>query len=113
MGGKISLNIEPLSVNTAWQGRKYKSLKYNNWLQEGLWTLKTMEIQKVSGNVAIYIDFYTNKSRDIDNNIKTFLDLLCKADIIDDDRFVYELHIKKIDTVKRAKHRIEFSISKI
>lgn len=112
MGGEI-LQLEPLSINTAFQGRRYKTLKYNEWLHEGLWLLKTSGIKKVKGKVAIDIIFYTNKARDIDNNIKTFLDLLVKADIIEDDRYVYELNVKKVDTSKKSKHRIEFKIEKI
>lgn len=94
MNNRIKIDIDPLSVNSAFQGRRFKTPKYNDWITEGLWILKGMEKQKKP--YKIRIQFYMSKLMDIDNPIKALLDLLVKAEIIEDDRYIEELYVKKI-----------------
>ena len=91
------LPLAPLSVNQAFQGRRFKTQKYNDWLENGLWLLK-----KLGGSTHhhkpynIEITLLMSRLMDIDNPIKMILDLLKKAGIIEDDRYVDTLFIKKI-----------------
>ena len=107
----IKLQIKPLSINKAFQGRRYKTKEYDLWLEEGLRLLKAQKIEKTRGDVALDIKFFMKSDRsDIDNPLKTFLDLIVKASLIDDDRVIQAIHLVKI---KSKDERIEFEITSI
>jgi len=103
------LNLPPFSINKAWSGRRFRTKEYKDWTIDALWLLK--KHKKFKGKVGIDICFYQNKLADIDGGVKIFLDVLVKAGIIDDDRYVYELSIRKEDENKNK--RIEFEIYKL
>jgi len=88
------IDLEPLSINGCWQGRRFKTERYKQWIKLGLWMVKGIEKQEKPYNIEI--DFYMSKLMDIDNPVKGFLDLLKKANIIEDDRYIETLHIRKI-----------------
>ena len=98
------IELPPLSVNKIWQGRRYKTKEYDDWIESGLWLLKGQKKQKPP--YKIEIEFYMSVREDIDNPIKGLLDLLKKAEIIEDDRFIDELYIKKI---KSKNKKIKFN----
>ena len=93
---QISLDIKPLSVNKAWRGRKYKTNDYLDYETDVYFLLPNN--QNVHGVVEIWYTFYlqNHKATDISNLIKLLEDVLVKKGIIDDDRFVYSFHVKKI-----------------
>lgn len=93
---QIYIDIKPLSVNKAWRGRKYKTNDYLHYETDVYFLLPNN--QSVHGVVEIWYTFYlkNHKATDISNLIKLLEDVLVKKGIIDDDRFVYSFHVKKI-----------------
>lgn len=77
------LKIKPLSVNEAWQGRRFKTDKYKSF--EKLMTLR-LKPQKVgSENLSVSILFgFSSKLADLYNPVKLTLDILCKKFGFDD-----------------------------
>ena len=92
---EIIVNLPPLSINKAWQGRRYKTKEYNNWLKDGLRLLPKREM--IIDDVEIELTFYMKypKKSDVDNPIKTCLDLIVKKGYLKDDVQVQSLHIYK------------------
>ncbi len=87
------IKIKPLSVNKAWQGRKFKTQLYKAYEKELLYKLPKLKVPK--GRLRIEINVYfKNKLSDIDNVLKPFLDILQKKYNFN-DRDIYKLEIKK------------------
>ena len=64
--------IQPLSVNEAWQGRRYKSKKYKSYETELLYLLPALQIP--AGALTIEIEFgFSNAAKDIDLTINKFM----------------------------------------
>lgn len=106
----VSIDIKPLSVNEAWQGRRFKSDVYKNYERNVLIMLPKMIIP--AGKLRIELTFsISNAAGDIDNPVKPFLDILQKKYGFNDSR-IYELSVKKI-VVPRNQESINFSIKSI
>ena len=106
----ISINIKPLSVNQAWQGRRFKTQKYKSYERELLYKLPNLTIPKDKLKLTIYFHL-SNSNNDIDNSIKPFIDVLQKKYGFNDNK-VYELSIHKIIVDKKSE-RITFNIESI
>lgn len=103
----IKLNIKPLSVNQAWQGRRFKTNIYKNYEKEIIALLPKTQFPE--GKVSIEITFgFSNKSSDIDNPLKPFLDILQKKYGFN-DKDIYKLTVNK-EVVKKGNDFIEFSV---
>lgn len=91
----MKIKIKPMSVNRAWQGRRYKSRDYKDYEEECLWLLKNKK--KVKGFVEVYYKFYVKSfSRvDVGNFEKPLSDIITKAGLIDDDRYIKKLILEK------------------
>lgn len=107
---QISSDIRPLSVNEAWQGRRFKTKRYLSFERDLLLTLPKCE--PIFGKVRIEIEclYKRDKMRDIDNAVKPILDVIVKRGYIEDDRYVYELVVKKRHAERDG---FNLSISKI
>jgi len=92
----ILIKEKPLSVNDAWQGRRFKTPEYKTY--EKLLLLNLPKHKMVKGKVAITYRFHLkNHSRtDSDNLLKCLNDILVKKGYIEDDRKIYESHVFKI-----------------
>ena len=103
------LNIKPLSINSAFQGKRFKTEAYNDFIHKMHFILpKTIEIENRS-NIKLAIEFgFSSKASDIDNCCKTFIDCLVKKYSFD-DRYIYELHVFK-EIVKKGEEYIRFKI---
>ena len=103
----IKVNIKPLSVNEAWQGRRFKTPKYNKYIKDMLTILPPL---KVSNNkLELEITFgLSSVAADIDNPLKCFIDCLQKKYGFD-DKMIYRLIVNK-DIVKRGKEYIKFNL---
>lgn len=107
----IKLNIKPLSVNKAWQGKRFKTNDYKRFEKLMLLTLPNIK-KDLTGSLKIVIEYgFSSKLSDIDNPCKLVLDCLCKKYGFD-DRQVFELNQKK-KIVKKGDEYINFFISKL
>jgi Holliday junction resolvase RusA-like endonuclease len=106
----IKLNIKPLSVNKAWQGKRFKTPLYKSYETKMLLMLPK-SIGKIPEQIEINITFgFSNKASDIDNGVKPFLDILQKKYGFNDSQ-IYRLNIHKVLTDKGLDF-IEFEIKK-
>lgn len=103
------LNIKPLSVNEAWQGRRFKTDKYKKY-ESDLMVLLPNNLKIPNGNIRLFIEFgFSNNASDIDNCLKPFLDCLQKKYGFN-DKLINELNVRKIKVSKGYEHII-FEIS--
>ena len=103
-----NLNIKPLSVNTCWQGQRFKTPTYKSYEQEVFYKLPSIyEIPE--GELCLVLIFgVSNKASDIDNCVKPFQDILQKKYNFN-DKMIYELLVRK-QIVKKGEEFIEFLI---
>lgn len=87
------INIKPLSVNEAWQGRRFKTLKYLTYEKDMFNLLPNLNICKPPYRLNILVGF-SNKASDLDNIAKPFIDILQKKYGIN-DKHIEILHIEK------------------
>jgi len=74
----IKINIKPLSINSAFQGRRFRTPLYNKYINEMLNILPELKITKTD-NFFLFVEFgYSSKLSDIDNGLKPLIDCLVK-----------------------------------
>lgn len=104
----IKIPLKPVSVNAAWQGRRFKTQLYKDFEQEML-AIMPRNLCKIPGNYAIHLKFFLKNARacDLSNFIKTTEDIIVKAGIVDDDRFCWHMTVEKF---KSKENYLEFGI---
>ena len=103
----MRIEIKPLSVNEAFQGRRFKTPKYKAYERDVLLMLSPMIVP--DGPLELSIVFgLSNKNADIDNPVKCFVDCLQKKYGFN-DRMIYAMNITKTD-VKKGREFIDFDI---
>jgi Holliday junction resolvase RusA-like endonuclease len=103
-----TINIKPLSVNQAWQGKRFKTKKYAKYERDVL--LMLPKLSKLEPPFEVALEFgFSNVASDIDNPIKPILDIIQKKYGIN-DKDIYELKIKKTVVPKKSDY-IKFSIN--
>ena len=108
---KIKIKIKPLSVNKAWQGRRFKTQEYKAYEEELLYILPKIEIPK-SKKLQVCIEYgFSNKCSDIDNPCKPFLDVLQKKYGFNDSRIYRLIQNKKIS--EKGGEYISYRISEL
>ena len=101
------INIKPLSVNQAWQGKRFKTPKYKSYEKAVLLSLPKLEVPE--GKLSLSLAFgLSSKNADIDNPVKCFIDCLQKKYGFN-DRHIYKMTIEKVD-VKKGDEFIDFTI---
>lgn len=93
---EIIIPIKPISVNEAFQGRRFKTKKCKEFEESFLKVAPRKEM--ITGLVEIQYEFYVknHKQADYDNLVKITQDMLVKCGYIEDDRMVYKAVIWKI-----------------
>lgn len=105
---ECKLNIKPLSVNKAWQGKRYKTNDYKNFEKAMLLLLpKNKKVPLERLKITLKYGFSSILS-DIDNPTKLVLDCLQKKYGFD-DRNVFKLIMEK-EIVKKGNEYIEILI---
>ena len=103
---KIETQIKAISINKRSPQRIYYTQQYKEFL-ETLIQIMTIEKIKQKQNTPIQNCIVNitlqNQTIDIDNPIKAILDALEKSEIIENDKFVEEIHTKKIKTQDKVK----------
>ena len=93
-----TFNIKPLSINKAFQGRRFKTKDYKGY-ERDLHALGG-HFETIKGDVEVTVEWYlkNDKMTDIDNPTKLVLDYLTKAGAYEDDRKIRVLHLYKYET---------------
>jgi Holliday junction resolvase RusA-like endonuclease len=104
------VNIKPLSVNEAFQGRRFKTDKYKKYERDLLFLLPKIELPVPPYQVH-FIFGLSNPLADYDNSIKNFQDILQKKYSFD-DKDIYKAVIEK-KVVKKGQEFIEFKIESL
>ena len=106
----IKLNKKPLSVNQAWQGKRFKTNKYKAYEKELLYTLPKLPLPYQNKKLKISFVFgFSSPLSDLDNPVKMLLDILQKKYRFN-DKEVFELNVKK-EIVKKKAEFIKIEIS--
>lgn len=107
----LVIPCKPMSVNTAWQGKRYKSPSYKAYCKEvPLYLPKHITIPR--GEMIICFDFYFSSRRsDYDNPIKPLQDIICNAYGLEDNNFYHAMQRKYI--VPKGEERAEFRIHEL
>ena len=104
------IDVKPMSVNNAWQGKRFKTKEYDAYSKEVLLKLKPMQIP--SPPFRVYYEFgLSNVLSDWDNPIKPIQDLLQKKFGFN-DRDIFEAMVKKVK-VDKGKEYILFDIQSL
>jgi len=106
----MRINIKPLSVNRAWQGKRYKTPSYKSFEKNAFMLLPIpSKVDIPDRDLKVYYEFgFSSKLADYDNPIKPFQDILQRRYGFNDSRIV-EAHIKKV-VVKKGEEYIEWRI---
>jgi Holliday junction resolvase RusA-like endonuclease len=96
----IELKIKPLSVNECWQGKRFKTPKYNSYERAVILMLPKLVIPQKPLKLILEFGF-SNSCSDWDNAIKPFQDILVKKYDFD-DRDIYQAEVRKTKVVKGA-----------
>lgn len=102
----IKINIKPLSINEAFQGRKFKTPKYNKYEKDLLLILPNKFKLPPSPYEVWYEWGVSSKLADHDNFVKCTQDILQKKYKFN-DKEIYLAHIKKT-IVKKGQEYIKF-----
>lgn len=94
MSFEIEYKIKPLSINKAFQGRRFKTPEYLNYEKELLLALPKKKMPEPPYLVCFEFGF-SNKASDIDNPVKCLTDIMQKKYLFD-DKEIYEMRIKKV-----------------
>lgn len=103
----IELKIKPLSVNRAFQGRRFKTPEYLKYERYVLLLLPKLSAKFDLYSVNIVFGV-SNIGNDIDNGLKPFLDILQKKYGFN-DKHIFELNVKK-EITKKGSEFIKFEI---
>ena len=103
---QVQIHLKPMSVNQAWQGRRFKSKAYKSYEEAVLLMLPSYEIP--DGELGIRIEAGLNIRGDLDNVCKPILDIITKKYGCDDKRFMEIKLVKKI--IKKGEGYFNFCI---
>src|SRR6056297_489134 len=99
----IKMMIKPMSVNKAFQGRKFKTPSYKQYekalsylLPPSLPNLSAKEISECK-SLKVVIEYgFSSPLADIDNPTKLVIDIMQKKYKFN-DRYIYDMHLFKVD----------------
>lgn len=106
----VKIDVKPLSVNGAWQGKKFKTKEYKDYEVELLYRLPHIELPEPPYAVQ-YTFGVSSKCADWDNPIKPLQDILQKRYGFN-DKHIVEAVVKK-EIVPKGKEFVAFEINHI
>jgi Holliday junction resolvase RusA-like endonuclease len=102
----IRIDLKPMSVNDAWQGRRYKTKKYTKYSKDLFFILPKLQVPQTK--LEIHFVLGITSCADIDNPLKLLIDIFQAKYKFDDKRIMKLVVEKKI--VKSGKEYFEFEI---
>ena len=100
-----------MSVNLAWQGKRFKTPAYKDYEKE---MLLMMPKAKIETDQMLRVEFFfgfSNKASDLDNPVKLLMDIAQKKYGFN-DKMVYEMNVRKC-LVKKGEEFIQMGIYKM
>jgi len=94
---KFELKVKPISINKFFRGRHYITSEGKKYQQ--MYHMLLPKKKMIKGQVKVEIVWHIEKrflGKDIDNIAKILIDAIVKKGLIEDDRFIVELNIKKV-----------------
>ena len=106
-----TVTIKPLSVNEAWQGKRFKTKAYKQYENDVLLMLPSKP-KAPEGKMSLELIIgLSNMQADIDNPVKPFVDILQKKYGFNDNK-IMEMTLKKV-IVKKGEEFISFSFGEL
>lgn len=102
----VEISIKPLSVNRAWQGRRFKTPAYVKYERDLLLMLPVLKLPEPPYEILLW--FGISAASDGDNPLKPTLDILSKKYGFN-DKLVHKFVIEKV-VVKKGSEFIMFEI---
>lgn len=103
----VKINVKPISVNEAWQGRRFKTEKYIRYEKAVMLCLPKIVIPEPP--FELYLKFgFSSKASDWDNCIKTTQDILAKKYGFNDK--MIRRGIVETEIVPKGQEYFEFKI---
>lgn len=105
---QFKLDQKPLSINEAWQGKRFKTPAYKAY-EEAMFLL--MPKGKIDPEQMLRVEFFfgfSNKASDLDNPVKLLMDIAQKKYGFN-DKNVFELNVRKC-IVKKGEEFIHMGI---
>lgn len=99
---EYKLHMKPMSVNRAWQGKRFKTSEYKAYEDSALSILPHTVIPVGPYKLSLIFGV-SSKLSDIDNPVKLFCDILQKKYNFN-DKEIYELNVKKVLVPKRKEY---------
>jgi len=92
----FKINIKPMSTNKAWQGRRFKSEAYKDYVDDLSMLLLPLKKHKVTSEkkdlIVTYNYYLSNYAlTDVGNLEKQLTDILVQSGFIPDDRYIKKL----------------------
>ena len=110
----ITLRIKPLSVNKAWQGKRFKTPDYKMYQKAINWLLNDAKpyFDASDKYLSLKIVFgFSNLASDVDNPVKPFQDCLSRFYQFDDKK-IRNLNVSAVK-VKKHKEFICFNLEQL
>jgi Holliday junction resolvase RusA-like endonuclease len=108
---QFKINEKPLSINEAFQGRRFKTPAYKEYEKAMLLNMPRANIEKDEMLRVEFFFGFSNKASDLDNPVKLLMDIAQKKYGFD-DKMVFELNVRKC-IVKKGEEFIHMGIYKM
>jgi Holliday junction resolvase RusA-like endonuclease len=108
---QFKINEKPMSVNLAWQGKRFKTPAYKDYENS---MMLMMPKAKIETDEMLRVEFFfgfSNKASDLDNPVKLLMDIAQKKYSFN-DKMVFELNVRKC-IVKKGEEFIQMGIYKM
>lgn len=108
---QFKIHEKPLSINEAFQGRRFKTPAYKDYEKS---MLLMMPKAKIDTDQMLRVEFFfgfSNQASDLDNPVKLLMDIAQKKYGFN-DKMVFELNVRKC-IVKKGEEFIHMGIYKM
>lgn len=93
----------------------YKTKEAKQWQQDAVLLIQSQGNKKPNYKVPVWVKMtiYVVYDRDIDSSSKLLLDTLETADILDNDKWIYEQTIRKVKIKRPDEPRVEIEVGEL
>ena len=107
----VRIDIKPLSVNQAWQGKRFKTKTYIKYRNDLMHLLPVDLCRNFTKNDKLELSIewgFSSMRSDVDNPAKCFIDALQDKYAFNDSQ-IYKLNLTK-EIVKKGQEYVKFDI---